>query len=947
MSNKNQNKFDVINSTNLQQDDNLNLKEKGDDIFSLKDLNYLVKNQQVSIKDIEIFIRIYLNETLENKTILLNLTLKSDSSIFSMINFKLFLFEQFSEWLTQYEDKSKVHEISKLERPEKVWEHMTALLCVCERIPLNQNDLRTYKIGKKINKLEKNIDNQPTIKVKCKKLIGIWKKDHDFDDDETDKKYKDSNQDSNNYSKGYRNENDYSERSVSRSRKGNSNRYDEYSDSNTNTADKDFEDNERYDNKDKDRFNNDNRNFTHENSLISKKRDRLDENNNPSYNNKEYNSSNNSLNNFNSNSFTSPSFSHNINNPNLNNNNLGLRNNLNPGINPINNITPQIFHMLQKNNHIPSNVNYNTFINNLNMVKNNHLSQVNQSNSFKGNPNLDQSKINNKNLSSKSILKKVSNISARYSKQQNQQKKPKIRFEDDRLLEKIKIFKLSDEPDCNEVSEEEYIKIQKEILSNPNYRNLVADMRMREISMEKENINKAKDKLKLAKESLKNMIPQAFSKPFKEVFRGENYDLADSTKSTEKLAIKIMNGNCLAVNYYKEIDIPPCPKINEEKMFDFCDESIPKLENEYSKVDEIQAEKEKAKQVVMKQINDFIVENRIQPEISVKLQNKIQQLENFSVEDLPELYSSINNELYSMSNPLNSLNFPKHSISNTTNIPNHNIGNYTFPNKNYSNLPNVNLNSGNGNGRYMVNFPKNFPVNSGVNINHNPNFNSQLNNNFKQNTNSFNHGGIPNNNNTNGKQLGHVNSNMHFNNLNGVNSTNDNTNFTSPGTGSHWNVNNNTENNNSSNYNPNNNNNNVNNHSHNINPNQGKPNYHNNNTFNNFHQNKPRNQHNNTDGGFRESKMDPSRYKTKPCNKYHGPIGCTFDEKCFFIHDPRYKGVEIPNFEPENYREESYKGPPTKIGFHNTNSHANQNSNYNPNYHMKSGYNGNSNYQKL
>ena len=46
-----------------------------------------------------------------------------------------------------------------------------------------------------------------------------------------------------------------------------------------------------------------------------------------------------------------------------------------------------------------------------------------------------------------------------------------------------------------------------------------------------------------------------------------------------------------------------------------------------------------------------------------------------------------------MSNHLNSFNFPKPSISNTTNIPNPNIGNYTFPNKGYSNLPNVNVNS--------------------------------------------------------------------------------------------------------------------------------------------------------------------------------------------------------------------------------------------------------------
>ena len=54
---------------------------------------------------------------------------------------------------------------------------------------------------------------------------------------------------------------------------------------------------------------------------------------------------------------------------------------------------------------------------------------------------------------------------------------------------------------------------------------------------------------------------------------------------------------------------------------------------------------------------------------------------------------------------------------------------------------------------------------------------------------------------------------------------------------------------------------------------------------------------------FMESvhRMNLSKYKTKACRNYHSSVGCTRGENCFFIHDPNYIGVEIPNFDSRNY----------------------------------------------
>lgn len=93
-------------------------------------------------------------------------------------------------------------------------------------------------------------------------------------------------------------------------------------------------------------------------------------------------------------------------------------------------------------------------------------------------------------------------------------KKQKVRFELEERLERVKIFKLTDEVEASAVTEEEYQKIQIEILKNPNYK-FLNDLRSREINMEKENLSKAREKNKITKDILYKMIPKmAWTRPY-------------------------------------------------------------------------------------------------------------------------------------------------------------------------------------------------------------------------------------------------------------------------------------------------------------------------------------------------------------------------------------------------------------------------------------------------
>lgn len=50
-----------------------------------------------------------------------------------------------------------------------------------------------------------------------------------------------------------------------------------------------------------------------------------------------------------------------------------------------------------------------------------------------------------------------------------------------------------------------------------------------------------------------------------------------------------------------------------------------------------------------------------------------------------------------------------------------------------------------------------------------------------------------------------------------------------------------------------------------------------------------------------ESKMNLSKFRTKPCRNFHSAVGCNRGEQCHFIHDPKFAGTFIPNFNYVNY----------------------------------------------
>ena len=75
------------------------------------------------------------------------------------------------------------------------------------------------------------------------------------------------------------------------------------------------------------------------------------------------------------------------------------------------------------------------------------------------------------------------------------------------VLEKVKIFKLTDEVNAPNISEEEYQKIQQELLKDPT-RSFLGDMKFRESHMEKENLLREKEKAKIAKEMFERMTPE-------------------------------------------------------------------------------------------------------------------------------------------------------------------------------------------------------------------------------------------------------------------------------------------------------------------------------------------------------------------------------------------------------------------------------------------------------
>lgn len=960
----------------------LNLKEDN----TTSSIQYFINKSQISLDDIEFYIKIYTKvSNLFMKTKLLDILLqKAEIQVFHNSTLKNFMLTCFSAFLTMYDDKSKIKSFESNEDNETqvLWSHLSTVLNVLEQLSLTVQDLKTFKVGKKVNNLGKYIEKKNEIRMKCKKLVGIWKKEKvDFDNERENNKNNASNNNTNNTLETSSNlifsPNSNNQNNQKSTLSSNLNEVSMLS--STNFIENKLETNTK---------NNTLNSITNENSkqnkeeeissLLNRKREGNNNNiNNLNINNtnidpnfnminqqpqqhmrmtSQYNNSNNATKNQNNlnnnfkkgfiqnlpnmsnlpglnnipNNFPPPYLNGLPNMPNIpalgglnNMGNIGGLANMPPpnqmlfqqmmnrnmggigGMNnlnnfPLNNSKNNNINPNQLNNFLNNNINNKNSIINSNLNINNGINILSTMNNNSSNNSYNNNGINLNNQASsqkkqlKSILKKT-NKQQQINIKSPSFKKRNIKFSDESQIEKVKVFKQTDEPNCPEISEEEFVRIQKEILSKDNYTLVVADVRRKEINMEKENMNKARDKNKLANEALKKMIAQAFFKPMKEVDKGKDYDIAESDESTEKALIKTICSNTLAVNYYKEKDKPNCPVMKEEKMYDFCDDDIIKLENEISEdKEEIERlNKKKAKQEVLSQINAFIEENKIPPEISLLLQNKINSMENFSVENIPELYSAINNDYYYNMNMNNTSSLNKNNINmnvmnnGVVSNTNSNIGGFSYNNSfNYGNN-NISNNNSSLRAPYS-NTVSGINYQSGIGeinaLRKEEEVGNKINNTHNV-INNVNDSGLGGNNFSNNK----TGLNSNISSANNFNNDN-NQSFHEKYSNSYNNNNSNNNNNNNNNYN-----NNRNNYNRNYNRYNNSNNYNmNNNTINsnNF-----------------QSKMDISRYKTKPCNKFHSIVGCNRENKCFFIHDNNFRGTEIPNFDPENYRDEASKKP--------------------------------------
>ncbi len=375
----------------------------------------------------------------------------------------------------------------------------------------------------------------------------------------------------------------------------------------------------------------------------------------------------------------------------------------------------------------------------------------------------------------KSILKKV-------EPGKKIEKKAKVKWESEIRMERVKIFKSTDEPSANEVSEEEYRRIQLELMKNPDHVYL-KDIRLKEIRLEKENMSKAREKSKQAKEILMKMIPQmAWRRPYElkvSSMEMENDDYPTfkmrGRESEEKQMVNILCQKILSVTYFRESEIPDSPKAGAYQLFCFTNEDIPKIEN-WKKV--YNYEKPNPNAEILEQI-EKTYEMTPSPEFIKLLITKLQEKE-FTSEESTKIMDYLS----------------KHSGKG---------------------IKNSNIDASNNQTKQM-------------NMNMVPFNNFNLNMNNPINLNSVNIPSLP------------INStNISTINANGGNSVNLNNLPIPP---------------------------------YNVMPMN----------FTLFNKRPPN-----------------LKYKTRPCNNFHGPNGCTRSDNCHFIHDSTYAGREIPNFNYLNY----------------------------------------------
>ena len=418
--------------------------------------------------------------------------------------------------------------------------------------------------------------------------------------------------------------------------------------------------------------------------------------------------------------------------------------------------------------------------------------------------------------------------------------KKNVHFNDQNLTE-VKIFKSTDEPSAPNISKEEYMKIQEEVRKNPHIFKL-EEIRKKEITMD---ISQQKEP----------EIEWKFPSKIKLDTEIESELNEEGKESQEKKYIQDFCDGQLRVRYFDQI---PEPQEIEKMaiMFSFTDESIPKIENSQIAT--------KTNDVTIEEVLNFwnkITQKNITKEDLSQLKELLGKAADIDNEKKQQILDTAQNQ-YEQENLANQnyLNSNGNSININNNLTINNNQRILSMN-NYPNPINFNpMNPMQNPALALLNNLKQFPQTQQTHPNIDPNNYNNLANNFQT---------IP--------------QNPDPNNLIKLPSQTQGQNLMP---------------NQMQNY-PN------------ISYNQFDPNFAALNQLNNYQaqlQNNNNNNNNHQKSNYDQrmimesaQRMNVTKYKTKPCRNYHSSTGCTRGDNCFFIHDPKFKGREILNFDSRNY----------------------------------------------
>jgi hypothetical protein len=164
--------FQVVNEENSKNTNHATEKTHSKSSQGSKSTSNEVSIKLENAKDIQNLISQMKKENKIENRLKISIALKKLDSSYLLDKFVQLNGNQvLGYWFEDY--KEEIEANGKIE--EKVKEILTNLLSFCNNLPISVHELKSSKIGKKINKLGKCVENK-IIKQKCEELVSRWKK---------------------------------------------------------------------------------------------------------------------------------------------------------------------------------------------------------------------------------------------------------------------------------------------------------------------------------------------------------------------------------------------------------------------------------------------------------------------------------------------------------------------------------------------------------------------------------------------------------------------------------------------------------------------------------------------------------------------------------------------------------------------------------------------------